>query len=57
MGRDEGNKVISFNYDKDVVGEFLQIKIVKAQGISIYGEVVDGSFTNDGTISNYQRKI
>lgn len=40
MGRDEGNKVISFNADRDVVGEFIQVKIVKAQGISIYGEIV-----------------
>ena len=40
IGRDEGGKVVHFNSDKNVVGEFLTVKITKALGISLYGEIV-----------------
>ena len=40
IGRDEGGKVVHFNSDKNVVGEFLTVKIIKASGISLYGEIV-----------------
>ena len=40
IGRDEGGKVVHFNSDRNVVGEFLKIKITKASGISLYGEIV-----------------
>ncbi len=40
IGRDEGGKVVHFNSDKNVVGEFLNVKITKASGISLYGEIV-----------------
>lgn len=40
IGRDEGGKVVHFNSDKNVVGEFVSIKITKASGISLYGEIV-----------------
>ena len=40
IGRDEGGKVVHFNSDKNVVGEFLTVKITKASGISLYGEIV-----------------
>ena len=40
IGRDEGGKVVHYNIDKNVVGEFLTVKITKASGISLYGEIV-----------------
>ena len=40
IGRDEGGKVVHFNSDRNVVGEFLKVKITKASGISLYGEIV-----------------
>lgn len=40
MGRDERGKAIHFSSNVDVVGQFLNIKITKANGISIYGEIV-----------------
>ncbi|MBE5744456.1 MAG: tRNA (N6-isopentenyl adenosine(37)-C2)-methylthiotransferase MiaB [Clostridiales bacterium] len=40
MGRDERGKAIHFSSDRNVVGEFLQIKITRADGISVYGEIV-----------------
>lgn len=40
IGRDDGNKVIHFNSDKNVVGEFIKVKITKADGISLFGEIV-----------------
>ena len=40
MGRDERGKAIHFSSDINVVGQFLNVKITKANGISIYGEIV-----------------
>ncbi len=40
MGRDERGKAIHFSSEKDIVGEFVNVKITKANGISIYGEIV-----------------
>ncbi|MBQ3235757.1 MAG: tRNA (N6-isopentenyl adenosine(37)-C2)-methylthiotransferase MiaB [Clostridia bacterium] len=40
MGRDERGKAIHFSSKTDVVGQFLDVKITKADGISIYGEIV-----------------
>ena len=40
IGRDEGGKVVHFDSPRNVVGEFLKVKITKANGISLYGEIV-----------------
>ena len=41
LGRDEFGRMGYFIYDTPCVGKFVQLKIVKANGISLYGEVVD----------------
>ena len=40
IGRDEGGKVVHFDSPRNVVGEFLKVNITKANGISLYGEIV-----------------
>ncbi len=46
MGRDEFGKMGYFHSEKDCIGEFVTLQIAKANGISLYGEVVDeGKFT------------
>ena len=40
MGRDERGKAIHFSSNEDIVGQFVNVKITKANGISIYGEIV-----------------
>ncbi len=39
MGRDEFGKMVYFESKNDVIGEFLMVKIVKAGGMSLYGEI------------------
>ncbi len=41
MGRDEFGRMGYFHADADKIGEFVSLKITKANGISLYGEVVD----------------
>ena len=41
LGRDELGRMGYFASDKNVVGEFVQLKITRANGISLYGERVD----------------
>ncbi len=41
MGRDEFGRMGYFHSDNDCIGEFVQLKITKANGISLYGERVD----------------
>ena len=41
LGRDEFGRMGYFTNDAPCVGKFVQLKIVKANGISLYGEVVD----------------
>jgi tRNA-2-methylthio-N6-dimethylallyladenosine synthase len=40
MGRDERGKAIHFSSNENIVGQFVNVKITKANGISIYGEIV-----------------
>lgn len=40
IGRDEGNKVVHVDSETDIVGKFVTVKITKASGISLYGEIV-----------------
>ena len=41
MGRDEFGRMGYFQSEKDVIGEFVQLKITRANGISLYGERVN----------------
>ncbi len=41
MGRDEFGRMGYFASKQDVIGEFIHLKITKANGISLYGEVVE----------------
>ncbi len=40
LGRDEFGRMGYFTSDKDVVGKFVSLKITRANGISLFGEVV-----------------
>ena len=39
LGRDEFGRMGYFKSEKDVIGQLVQIKIVKANGISLHGEI------------------
>ena len=39
-GRDEGGKVINVLHNENLVGKFKEVKITKANGITLYGELV-----------------
>ncbi len=41
MGRDEFGRMGYFPSEKDCIGEFVQLKITKANGISLYGDIVE----------------
>ena len=41
LGRDEFGRMGYFQSDTNVVGEFIQLKVTKANGISLYGEKVE----------------
>ena len=41
LGRDTYGRMAYFPYDKDLVGEFVNVKITKTGGISLIGEVVE----------------
>jgi len=41
LGRDEFGRMGYFTSDTNVVGEFIQLKITRANGISLFGEMVD----------------
>ena len=41
LGRDEFGRMGYFTSDKNVVGEFIHLKITRANGISLFGEIVD----------------
>ena len=41
LGRDEFGRMGYFKSEKDRVGQFVQIKITKANGISLYGELIE----------------
>ncbi len=41
LGRDEFGRMGYFKSEKDRVGQFVQIKITKANGISLFGELVE----------------
>ncbi len=41
LGRDEFGRMGYFQSEKDVVGEFILLKITKANGISLYGEITN----------------
>jgi tRNA-2-methylthio-N6-dimethylallyladenosine synthase len=41
LGRDEFGRMGYFQSDTNVVGEFIQLKVTKANGISLYGEQVE----------------
>ena len=40
LGRDEFGRMGYFSSDENVIGKFVKLKITKANGISLYGEVV-----------------
>ena len=40
LGRDELNRMIYFESEKDIIGEFVSVKITETGGISLYGELV-----------------
>ena len=40
LGRDEYGRMAYFNSDKNLVGEFVNVKIASANGISLAGTVV-----------------
>ena len=42
LGRDEFGRMGYFKSRKNVVGQFIDLKITKANGISLFGEVVKG---------------
>ncbi|MBR5439677.1 MAG: tRNA (N6-isopentenyl adenosine(37)-C2)-methylthiotransferase MiaB [Clostridia bacterium] len=39
LGRDEFSKMIYFSSEKSLIGEFVMVKITKAGGMSLYGEI------------------
>jgi tRNA-2-methylthio-N6-dimethylallyladenosine synthase len=39
LGRDEFGRMGYFKSDKNVIGEFIQLKITRANGISLFGEI------------------
>lgn len=39
QGRDEFGRMGYFNSEKDVIGEFVMLKVTRANGISLYGEI------------------
>ena len=39
LGRDEFGRMGYFKSDKNVVGEFIQLKVTRANGISLFGEM------------------
>ena len=39
QGRDEFGRMGYFKSEKDVIGEFVTLKITRANGISLYGEM------------------
>ena len=41
LGRDEFGRMGYFKSEADKIGEFVQLKITKANGISLYGEIVE----------------
>jgi tRNA-2-methylthio-N6-dimethylallyladenosine synthase len=41
LGRDEFGRMGYFTCDKNLVGEFVDLKIVRANGISLFGELVE----------------
>ena len=41
LGRDEFGRMGYFKSETDKIGEFVQLKITKANGISLYGEIVE----------------
>ena len=41
LGRDEFGRMGYFESKKDVIGEFASLKITRANGISLFGEVVE----------------
>ncbi len=41
LGRDTYGRMVYFPYNKDLVGEFVNVKITKTGGISLIGEVVE----------------
>ena len=41
LGRDEFGRMGYFQSDKNVVGEFVNLKVTKANGISLFGELVE----------------
>ena len=41
LGRDEFGRMGYFQSGKNVVGEFVNLKVTKANGISLFGELVD----------------
>ncbi len=41
LGRDEFGRMGYFPSERNVVGEFIQLKITKANGISLFGDIVD----------------
>ena len=40
LGRDEYGRMAYFESERDVIGEFLNVKINEANGISLKGEIV-----------------
>ncbi|MBQ7948183.1 MAG: tRNA (N6-isopentenyl adenosine(37)-C2)-methylthiotransferase MiaB [Clostridia bacterium] len=42
MGRDEFGRMGYFKSDNDLIGQLVQVKITKANGISLFGEIVEG---------------
>lgn len=44
LGRDEYGRMAYFKSDKNVIGEFLNVKITSANGISILGDIVGENF-------------
>ena len=42
LGRDEYGRMAYFDGTEKVLGNFVDVKIVKAGGISLYGELVKG---------------
>ena len=39
-GRTDGNKIVLFDGDESLVGQFVNIKITKAQTFALIGEIV-----------------
>ena len=40
MGRDEFGRMGYFKSETDKIGQFVQLKITKANGISVFGELI-----------------